>query len=117
VSRFRAHIALVLLLAFARVLVPDSLWLDLHDHEHTTREVAHEQPGKAKTVVDQQHTHCPTDHLFAAPALLPPTFAFGVVPPTRYVLPASEEVASLWPGRLVETLSLRGPPARPASPA
>lgn len=109
--RLRHHIALVLLLAFVRVLLPDELLLALHAHEHTEREIAHEGKGH-KAVVTAKHTHCPTDHLFNAPALPAPAFEFGVVPPVRFAQPGSEAVASLWPGRLVETLCLRGPPAQ-----
>ena len=51
--RLRHHIALVLLLAFARVLVPDAAVLALHQHTHTEQEAAHDTGSglKGKTVV------------------------------------------------------------------
>lgn len=99
----------MLLLAFARVLVPDSVWLALHRHEHTRREAAHEGHGY-KAVVDQQHTHCDTDHLFNAPALPAPGFEFGVVVPVRFGPPTAQALTSVWARRLVQTRCLRGPP-------
>jgi hypothetical protein len=105
----RSHIALMLLLAFVRVLVPDELLLALHPHRHTEHEVAHEGKG-LKAIVSAKHVHCPTDHLFNAPALPAPTFVFGVRVPTRFARPRAEEVTSHWAGRLVQTLCLRGPP-------
>ena len=109
----RRHIALVLLLAFARVLLPDTAVLALHRHAHTEHEVAHEVGSglKGKTIVGEKHTHCPTDHLFNAPALPAPAFAFGVVVPARFAPPKPVALAGVWSARLVQTLCLRGPPA------
>ena len=111
-SRLRSHIALVLLLAFARVLLPDAAVLALHRHAHTEHEAAHDAGShlKGKTIVSEKHSHCPTDHLFNAPALPTPAFEFGVVPPVRYARPREVAFASHWPARLVATLNLRGPP-------
>ena len=110
--RLRFHIALVLLLAFGRVLLPDAAVLALHDHQHTEREAAHDGGSglKGKTLVTERHTHCPTDHLFNAPALPAPAFAWGVVRPVRYAPPLPVALASVWAARLVTTRCLRGPP-------
>lgn len=103
----------MLLLAFARVLVPDAAVLALHTHAHTEHEAAHDHASglKGKTVVAEKHTHCATDHLFNAPALPAPVFAFGVVPPVRFARPTGVALNSVWTTRLVRTLCLRGPPA------
>ncbi len=102
----------MLLLAFARVLVPDALVLALHRHAHTEQEAAHDAGSgwKGKTVVAEKHSHCPTDHLFNVPALPAPAFEFGVVVPVRYARPVPEALAGVWAARLVRTLCLRGPP-------
>lgn len=112
-TRLRHHIALVLLLAFARVLLPDSAILALHQHEHTEHEAAHASDDalKGRTVVGEKHSHCPVDHLFNAPALPVPCFVFGVVPPGQFAQPQAVALASVWSARLVQTLCLRGPPA------
>ncbi len=111
-SFLRRHISLVLLLAFTRVLVPDAAVLALHPHAHTEREAAHDAGSalKGKTVVAEKHTHCPTDHLFNAPALPAPAFVWGMVVPVRYAQPESVALASVWAARLVTTRCLRGPP-------
>lgn len=106
----RRYIALGLLLTITRVLVPDGVLLVLHPHRHTEREVAHEGRG-LKAVFTAKHTHCPSQHLFNAPALPAAECTFGVVVPGRFAQPQSEEVASRWPHGLVQTLRLRGPPA------
>ncbi len=112
-TRRRYHIALVLLLAFVRVLLPDTAVLALHDHRHTEHEAAHDTGSrlKGKTVVGEKHSHCPTDHLFSAPALPAPEFVFGVVAPAQFVQSQSAALSSVWATRLVRTLCLRGPPA------
>ena len=111
-TRLRYHIALVLLLAFGRVLLPDTAVLALHRHTHTEGEAAHDAGSglKGKTIVGEKHTHCPTDHLFNAPALPAPTFVFGVVVPAVFAQPKPQAVSAQWAARLVRTLCLRGPP-------
>ena len=110
--RYRHHIALLLLLAFARVLLPDSAILALHHHEHTAREAAHDSAShlKGQTIVGEKHTHCPTDHLFNAPALPAPAFVFGVVVPAAFGVEQVAARPDVWTARLVRTLCLRGPP-------
>ena len=102
----------MLLLVFGRVLLPDAAVLALHQHAHTEREAAHEAGSglKGKTIVSEKHTHCPTDHLFNAAALLAPTFEFGVVVPVAFAQRRPGAGASVWTARLVRTLCLRGPP-------
>ncbi len=112
-TRFRPYIALLLLLAFVRVLLPDTAVLALHRHAHTEVEAAHDHASdlRGHTIVSEKHTHCPTDHLFDAPVLPAPTFVFGVVPPLRFPAPQPVALSSVWAARLVRTLCLRGPPA------
>jgi hypothetical protein len=111
--QLRHHIAVLLLLVFGRVMVPDAAWLALHPHEHTEHEAAHAPDSalKGQTVVAEKHTHCATDHLFSAPTLPAPTFAWGVVVPPMYERPTGVSLSSVWTARLVQTLCLRGPPA------
>jgi hypothetical protein len=111
--RLSHHIALLLLLAFVRVLLPDAAVLMLHNHTHTELEAAHDADSalKGKTIVSEKHSHCAVDHLFNAPALLVPAFEFGVVVPMRFAQPQQVAVSSVWAMRLVRTLCLRGPPA------
>lgn len=102
----------MLLLAFARVMLPDAAVLALHAHNHTEQEAAHDTGSdfKGKTIVGEKHSHCPTDHLFNAPALPAPGFEFGVRPLVRYARPELVALTSVWATRLVRTLCLRGPP-------
>ncbi|NDK56888.1 hypothetical protein [Pontibacter fetidus] len=62
--RFTSYIAIVLLLLFARVMVPDALILELHPHTHTIHN-AHEDAHKAQ--VGQKHKHCPVEDNFHEP--------------------------------------------------
>jgi hypothetical protein len=110
--RLRPYIAVLLLLAFVRVLLPDTAVLALHQHAHTEQEAAHDAASglKGKTIVSEKHTHCPTDHLFNAPALLAPALVFGVRLPAHFAKPKPVALTSVWAARLVRTLCLRGPP-------
>lgn len=62
--RFTPYIALLLLLLFCRVMVPDALWLELHPHTHT----AHPEHTDTKQAqLGMKHKHCPVEDLFGAP--------------------------------------------------
>jgi hypothetical protein len=62
--RFTSYIAILLLLLFTRVMVPDALILELHSHTHTIH-TAHEDSHKAQ--VGQKHKHCPVEDNFQEP--------------------------------------------------
>jgi hypothetical protein len=64
----RSRLALVLLLCFTRVLLPEAWVLSLHHHQHTTEEPA-QAPGalKDKSVVSAKHQHCDVDHFYDVP--------------------------------------------------
>ncbi|NEM96541.1 hypothetical protein [Pontibacter burrus] len=61
--RISHYIAILLLLLFTRVMVPDALILELHAHTHT---VHAEHTDTHKAHVGQKHTHCPVEDLFDA---------------------------------------------------
>lgn len=108
----RSRLALVLLLCFTRVLLPEAWILNLHAHQHTTEEPT-QAPGalKGKTVLSAKHQHCDVDHFYdvpfqpAPPVELPPHFA-------SYALTTSEPAASVWRSATHATADLRGPPCR-----
>ncbi|WP_022825305.1 hypothetical protein [Hymenobacter norwichensis] len=108
----RSRLALVLLLCFTRVLLPEAWILNLHAHQHTTEEPT-QAPGalKGKTILSAKHQHCDVDHFYdvpfqpASPVELPVLFAV-------YVPTCSEPVASVWLAATHATADLRGPPYR-----
>jgi hypothetical protein len=61
--RFNNYIALILLLLFVRVLVPETTVLALHSHEHTEDQLNEDADFK----LDKKHQHCQIDQLFNAP--------------------------------------------------
>ncbi|WP_375434204.1 hypothetical protein [uncultured Hymenobacter sp.] len=107
---FRSRLALVLLLCFTRVLLPEAWILDLHAHRHTTKEPT-QVPGalKDKKVLSAKHLHCDVDHFYqmpfqpAPPLELPLLFA-------AYAPTSSELSASVWLSAMLATADLRGPP-------
>ncbi|WP_324679392.1 hypothetical protein [Hymenobacter sp. GOD-10R] len=64
----RSWLALVLLLCFVRVLLPEAWVLSLHRHQHTTEEPT-QAPGAlhGKQVLSAQHLHCDVDHFYNVP--------------------------------------------------
>lgn len=106
----RSRLALVLLLCFVRVALPDVWVLALHQHEHTTEEVTPAQ-RKQKALLTARHQHCQTDHFYNVPfqPVPPLEFAALVGQPLRTATP---HVVAGWPRNLTLTCYLRGPPAR-----
>jgi hypothetical protein len=108
----RSRLALVLLLCFTRVLLPEAWILNLHAHQHTTEEPTL-APGtlKGKTVLSAKHQHCDVDHFYhvpfqpAPPLELPQLFA-------AYARTRSESQISVWLSATRPTADLRGPPCR-----
>ncbi|UOQ75676.1 hypothetical protein MUN84_13485 [Hymenobacter sp. 5516J-16] len=72
---FRSRLALVLLLCFVRVLLPDAWVLALHAHQHTTEEPTQALKWpKGKALLSAKHQHCDADQFFKSafePAVLP----------------------------------------------
>lgn len=107
----RSRLALVLLLCFARVQVPDAWILALHEHQHTVdAPQAATSAGSRKAVVSSRHQHCAVDHFFdvafqpPAPLVLPVAFV-------GYQLARSRPAFSVWNAATRATADLRGPPA------
>lgn len=68
--RISHYIAVLLLLLFARVMVPDALILELHAHTHTVH-TDHTDTHDAQ--VGKKHKHCPVEDLFDSPFQGPAT--------------------------------------------
>ena len=108
----RSRLALLLLLCFTRVLLPEAWILQLHAHEHTTEEPA-PIPGifKDKAVLSTKHQHCAVDHFYdvpfqpASPVELP-------VPVATYQAASATPATSVWLSAKRPTADLRGPPCR-----
>ncbi|MFD2785853.1 hypothetical protein [Hymenobacter rubripertinctus] len=110
----RTRLAFVLLLCFARVLLPDTWVLALHAHAHTN---AHTVEGavptagtaRSKAQLSARHQHCTVDHFYDA--------AFQPSAPlhlsVRLALPEaalSWAAQSVWHSATRATADLRGPP-------
>ncbi|WP_157541002.1 hypothetical protein [Hymenobacter aerophilus] len=108
----RSRLALVLLLCFARVQVPDAWILALHEHQHTVDAPLEAGPaGSRKAVVSSQHQHCAVDHFFNL-AFQPPAPLVLPVPLVGYQPARSLPAGSVWHSATRATADLRGPPAR-----
>ncbi|MBC6608625.1 hypothetical protein H8B13_17495 [Hymenobacter sp. BT188] len=109
----RSRLALLLLLCFTRVLLPDAWILALHQHEHTLAESAQAtriDKSQAKALLTVQHQHCQVDHFyhipFQAPAPLELPFVVFYAPMEAVGGILAEAHHS------VEVARLRGPPSR-----
>ncbi|MBC6991482.1 hypothetical protein [Hymenobacter sp. BT491] len=109
----RSHLALLLLLCFVRVLLPDTWVLALHWHRHTTEEPAQNarrHSSKGKALLTAKHQHCGTNHFYNA--------AFQAAPPlelrffAQYAPLAPITAKSVWLTTAASASYLRGPPAR-----
>ena len=103
---FKNYIALVLLLLFVRVIVPEAAVLALHAHEHTQ-----DNPEKMDTglKLDQKHTHCHTDNLFNSPF----SPAFATIPyntPITFLKTYAARQGFVWKFTFPNNTELRGPP-------
>lgn len=108
---FRSRLALVLLLCFTRVLLPDAWILSLHTHRHTSEEPAHKPGGhlKGKAVLSYQHLHCAVDHFYQVPFQPAPPLALPAAFAT-YTPAHSWASFSVWRSATRPTADLRGPP-------
>ncbi|WP_147275760.1 hypothetical protein [Adhaeribacter pallidiroseus] len=95
-----------MLLLFCRIMIPDTLVLTLHAHQHTV----HKPTAKNGAVkIEQKHIHCPTDHLFNT------TFYFTQTPIRVQIvsLPLRRyqaTVVSVWKFTFPNKQPHRGPP-------
>lgn len=109
----RSSLALLLLLCFTRVLLPDAWILALHQHEHTLEESAqatHLDKAQAKALLTVQHQHCQADHFYHIPFQIPSPLELPFV-----VFYARAEVVGGFLAeahRNVQVARLRGPPSR-----
>ncbi|RYU78928.1 hypothetical protein [Hymenobacter persicinus] len=106
---FRSHLAVLLLLCFVRVLLPDALILALHAHKHTEQEPSRELKT-AKAILTAKHQHCQTDHFCTLPFQVAPLLEFGVA--AAYYQPHSIRPFVAWGKASAPAALLRGPPAR-----
>ncbi|UYZ58629.1 hypothetical protein [Hymenobacter latericus] len=107
---FRSQLAILLLLCFVRVLLPESAILALHRHQHTEKEAAHTGRGY-KALLTAKHQHCPVDHLFDVPFQPTPELVLQPVV-HRYAPLKAEPYQSVWQSTTPAAAYLRGPPAR-----
>lgn len=104
-NTFVKHIAILLLLLFIRVMVPDAVLLNLHAHSHTAHT---EHSDTNKEQLTQKHTHCPVENLFGAP--FQPAVAAVQSVPVIHTTVYSALYNSTWTSSSLLTLSYRGPP-------
>ncbi len=107
----RTRLALVLLLCFARVLVPEAWVLALHDHQHTVDAPlsAHQGPGQQKATVSKVHQHCAVDNFYDAAFELPAPPRLPLLV-TAYAVARSRTAFSGWNPATRATADSRGPP-------
>ncbi|WP_345116842.1 hypothetical protein [Hymenobacter algoricola] len=106
---FRSHLAVLLLLCFVRVLLPDGWVLNLHAHDHTT-ELAPARIKAAKVVLTAKHQHCQTHHFCALPFQPAMALEFTLLP--GYSRPRATAPVSVWTKITPAARQLRGPPTR-----
>lgn len=108
----RSRLALVLLLCFARVLLPDAWVLALHAHQHTTEEPTQAVSWpKGKALLSAKHQHCDADQFFKsafepAPASPLPSSAANL-----FAESAAPAVSTTGVTDRARTADSRGPPS------
>ncbi|TGE05357.1 hypothetical protein [Hymenobacter fodinae] len=107
----RSRLALVLLLCFVRVLLPDAWVLALHSHEHTTEEPTQSVKWpKGKALLSAKHQHCDVDQFFKEAFQTPEPLALPAEA-TSY-LPVTATLRLLTGvSAFTPTAGLRGPPS------
>ncbi|GAB3300264.1 hypothetical protein GCM10027348_25110 [Hymenobacter tenuis] len=109
----RSRLALVLLLCFVRVLLPDAWVLALHAHEHTTEEPTQATSWpKGKVLLSAKHQHCDTDQFFKSAFELAPSLAVAAPATGHFAIPTATALTGTWHLVPIVTADLRGPPAR-----
>ena len=104
---FTRVVSVFLLLLFARVLVPDTLILALHQHTHTIEKHLDSPLGDKK--VDAKHIHCPTDHLFHNTFYTLPV-ALVLLVFTQYTSSYNPSFKAVWKFTFPNNSLTRGPP-------
>ncbi|AII51676.1 hypothetical protein [Hymenobacter sp. APR13] len=107
----RSRLAILLLLCFTRVLLPEAWVLNLHAHEHTTEEPT-QLPGsfKNKALLSAKHQHCAVDHFCNVPFQLATTVQLPEVFRV-YERSVATPVTAVWWADLCRPADLRGPPS------
>ena len=109
----RSRLALVLLLCFVRVLLPDAWVLALHQHAHTTEEPTQAIGWpKGKALLSAKHQHCDADQFFKSAFEPAPEAPITLAGPLQFAAPAPVVVAGVQVANHLTTPDLRGPPAR-----
>lgn len=109
----RSRLALVLLLCFVRVLLPDAWVLALHQHAHTTEEPTQATGWpKGKALLSAKHQHCDADQFFKSAFEPAPAAHVTAAVPLQFAAPAMAAVAAAQVTNHFATPDLRGPPAR-----
>jgi hypothetical protein len=109
----RSRLALVLLLCFVRVLLPDAWVLALHQHAHTTEEPTQATGWpKGKALVSAKHQHCDADQFFKSAFEPAPATQAAPAEPLQFAAPVTAAVAAVQVTDHFTTPDLRGPPAR-----
>lgn len=106
----RSRLAILLLLCFTRVLLPEAWVLDLHAHEHTAEEPT-QRPGafKDKALLSAKHQHCAVDHFCDVP--FQPAMAVQLPEVFRaYQRSIAAPIVSERRAALCRSADLRGPP-------
>lgn len=110
----RSRLAIVLLLCFVRVLLPDAWVLALHRHAHTTEEPTQAIGWpKGKALVSAKHQHCDADQFFKSAFEPAPAEHAAPARPRQFAAaPVPAALAAAWLASSFATPDLRGPPAR-----
>lgn len=109
----RSRLALVLLLCFVRVLLPDAWVLALHQHAHTTEEPTHATDWpKGKALVSAKHQHCDADQFFKSAFEPGPATSLTPARPLQFAAPVAAVLVATQAANTFATPDLRGPPAR-----
>jgi hypothetical protein len=109
----RSRLALVLLLCFVRVLLPDAWVLALHQHAHTTEEPTQATSWpKGKALVSAKHQHCDADQFFKSAFEPAPEAQVMPAEPQHFAAPVTAAVTAGAATATFATPDLRGPPAR-----
>ena len=109
----RSRLALVLLLCFVRVLLPDAWVLALHQHAHTTEEPTQANGWpKGKALVSAKHQHCDADQFFKSALEPAPAALLAPARPLQFAAPVVAALTAVQATDTFATPDLRGPPAR-----
>ena len=107
----RPYLAMVLLLCFVRVQLPEAALLALHSHDHTEHEQTQRAAGaKGKALIGQKHQHCHAEQLFDAPFQLAAPLRLPEAVAVRRYAALATPVTLASSGGALRDVALRGPP-------